>query len=299
MGELASKQKYAKKSIKKKKKAGYNFKILKKEKAKAKKKGKKNEKKAKEMGVKKRKAIQKALREKTKKKFEVLRQKQREADRKKKAEAGVKLRKMQAKMQEKMKKELVYKTKRKEIQIKTEKHAKSNRKKIDGLVRSGTNLAAAERRNKKDGNGAKEDAAKEKVIKINVKRVKGRRHARHQRAYAKFVKKTLQKQLKKRKTDKQVAIAMKGMMKQRKAELGCHQTSQEDGGHRTLGLVEHCEAKGSGQWLPAFYQHLCQERQEGTEAGSEAALHYEQPSCYAAQIPIQKEEARQEGQRDC
>merc|ERR1711939_1048457 len=147
-------------------------------------------------GVKKRKAIQKALREKTKKKFEVLRQKQREADRKKKAEAGVKLRKMQAKKQE-----------------------KSNRKKIDGLVRSGTNLAAAERRNKKDGNGAKEDAAKEKVIKINVKRVKGRRHARHQRAYAKFVKKTLQKQLKKRKTDKQVAIAMKGMMKQRKAEL--------------------------------------------------------------------------------
>lgn len=80
-------------------------------------------------------------------------------------------------------------------------------------------MAAAERRNKKDGNGAKEDAAKEKVIKINVKRVKGRRHARHQRAYAKFVKKTLQKQLKKRKTDKQVAIAMKGMMKQRKAEL--------------------------------------------------------------------------------
>jgi len=297
--ELAKKQKYAKKTFKRRKKAPFKFAIMKKEKVKAKKDKEKAAKKAKEMGVKKRKAIQKALREKTKKKFEVLRQKQREADRKKKAEAGVKLRKMQAKMQEKMKKELVYKTKRKEIQIKTEKHAKSNRKKIDGLVRSGTNLAAAERRNKKDGNGAKEDAAKEKVIKINVKRVKGRRHARHQRAYAKFVKKTLQKQLKKLKTDKQVAIAMKGMMKQRKAELGCHQTSQEDGGHRTLGLVEHCEAKGSGQWLPAFYQHLCQERQEGTEAGSEAALHYEQPSCYAAQIPIQKEEARQEGQRDC
>merc|ERR1711959_767612 len=133
--ELASKQKYAKKSIKKKKKAPFKFAIMKKEKVKAKKDKKKAEKKAKEMGVKKRKAIQKALREKTKKKFAVLRQKQREAARKKKAEAGVKLRKMQKKMQEKMNKELVYKTKRKEIMIKTKKHQEVNRKKIDGLVR--------------------------------------------------------------------------------------------------------------------------------------------------------------------
>merc|ERR1719478_623997 len=193
-------------------------------------------------------------------------------------------------MQEKMKKELVYKTKRKEIQIKTEKHAKSNRKKIDGLVRSGTNLAAAERRNKKDGNGAKEDAAKEKVIKINVKRVKGRRHARHQRAYAKFVKKTLQKQLKKRKTEKQVAIAHLVSLSIAKLKAAAN------GYQHSINISAKRGKKAPKQEVKLRYtmnnlrkaQHKYQfkkqklakkgkERQEGTEAGSEAALHNEQP----------------------
>jgi len=160
-----------------------------------------------------------AVAEKTQKKFILVRKKQQERKRKKDRESQTKLNKQKAKLREKLSKELKYKTRKKKIE-KAKKEKKSKLKgKIDSLIKMSIRLTASERRNKARGFKEKEHATKEKLIKMQIAHVKGRRHARHKHQYARFVKSTLKKQMKKAKTATRVAVAMKQNIKQRKKEL--------------------------------------------------------------------------------
>jgi|ERR1711907_813155 len=217
--ELAHKQTLVKKVKRGKKKLKLQFKILKKKKLKLKKDLKKKKKEKHEMTLAEERKHKRAVAEKTQKKFILVRKKQQERKRKKDRESQTKLNKQKAKLREKLSKELKYKTRKKKIE-KAKKEKKSKLKgKIDSLIKMSIRLTASERRNKARGFKEKEHATKEKLIKMQIAHVKGRRHARHKHQYARFVKRTLKKQMKKAKTATRVAVAMKQNMKQRKKEL--------------------------------------------------------------------------------
>jgi len=217
--ELAHKQTLVKVVKRGKKKLKLKIKILAKKKAKLKKKlGKKTKEKHEETLAEER-SKKRAIAEKTQKKFILVRKKQAEKKRKKQHESSTKLAKQKAKMREKLSKELKYKTKAKKIEKGKKEHKAKLKGKIDNLIKMSIRLTAAERRNKKRGYKEKEHATKEKLVKMQIAHVKGRRHARHKRQYAKFVKQTLKKHMKKAKTATRVAVAMKQNMKQRKKEL--------------------------------------------------------------------------------
>lgn len=247
--QLAKQQRKAKKKKKKIQKTGVGIKKLARKKKEEKKKLKKKAKAKKKKKALNRKEALKAHREKTKKKYLILRKRQKESARKQKHEASKKLRIQKAKMQEKLKKELSFKTKKKEIAVKRIKHQEKRRKQIDGIIKSGKKLAATERKNKKVGYGAAEHEAKEKLVKMQVKGVKARRHARHKRAYAKYVARTLKNELKKRKTSAAVSIAMKQMMKQRKAGVAASLKKQKKANalvHLVSLNIAKLKAKASG-----------------------------------------------------
>merc|ERR1719460_2348227 len=114
----------------------------------------------------------------------------------------------------KHKRAVAEKTQKKFILVRKKEKESKLKGKIDSVIKMSIRLTASERRNKARGFKEKEHATKEKLIKMQIAHVKGRRHARHKHQYARFVKSTLKKQMKKAKTATRVAVAMKQNMKQ-------------------------------------------------------------------------------------
>lgn len=191
----------------------------------------------------------KAREEHTSKKFLVMKQKVK-AEKRKRANAAKKaLQRTKAKFREKLKKELGYKTKKKELAKKARRHHLIRVHKVNVLIKAGIKLARTERKNKKKAYRFKEHNAKHKLVKMQVKQVKGNRHARHKKVFKKFVKKTLKFQLKKKKIDKAVAASMKKLMKQRKRNLTRILKKQKKKmavAHMTLTNMQKLKAKANG-----------------------------------------------------
>jgi len=190
--------------------------------------------------------------EDTQKKYVISLQKEKEAGAKKVMAAQRQKEKQAEKEQAELTAELNVKTEKKKIEMQKGAHLERQRKKVAVIIRAGKALAIQERKNKNKAYNMEENNAKEKLVKVDVKRVLANRKAKHKKEFADFVEETTERHLKVRKTDKAAANAMKLSKKTQTEQLGQAQEQLKSMRALThaLGLeIEKLKAQADG------YQH--------------------------------------------
>merc|ERR1712100_804906 len=148
--------------------------------------------------------------------------------------------------------ELKVKTEKKKIEMEKAAHNERQGKKVAVIIRAGKALAIQERKNKNRAYNMEENNAKEKLVKVDVKRVLANRKAKHKKQFEDFVEETTERHFKVRKTDKAAANAMKLSKKTQTEQLRQSQEQLKSMRALThaLGLeIEKLKAQADG------YQH--------------------------------------------
>jgi hypothetical protein len=202
-----------------------------------------------------------ALEEATQKKYVLNMQREKEQERKKAMEIQRQKDLQEEKEQAELAAELNVKTEKKRIKMEEAAHVERQKKKVAVIVRAGRALAVSERKNKEKAFNAEENNAKEKLVKVDVKRTLANRHAKHKREFEQFVEDSTERNLKVRHTDKAAAVAMKQSKKAQTEELSRSQESLKALRALTHGLgleIEKLKAQADG------YQHeINQDAKEG------------------------------------
>jgi len=188
-------------------------------------------------------------------------QREKEQERKKAMEIQRQKDLQEEKEQAELAAELNVKTEKKRIKMEEAAHLERQKKKVAVIVRAGWALAVSERKNKEKAFNAEENNAKEKLVKVDVKRTLANRHAKHKREFEQFVEDSTERNLKVRHTDKAAAVAMKQSKKAQTEELSRSQESLKALRALTHGLgleIEKLKAQADG------YQHeINQDAKEG------------------------------------
>lgn len=190
--------------------------------------------------------------EQTQKKYVLTMQKEKEQESKKAMEIQRQKDLQEEKEQAELAAELKVKTEKKRIKMEEAAHLERQKKKVAVIVRAGKALAVNERKNKEKAFNAEENNAKEKLVKVDVKRKLANRHAKRKAEFEQFVKDSTERHLKVRHTDKAAAVAMKQSKKAQVAELGHSQERLKALRALTHGLgleIEKLKAQADG------YQH--------------------------------------------
>merc|ERR1711990_1275 len=139
--------------------------------------------------------------EQTQKQYVLMMEKEKEQATKKEQEVMRAKEAAEEKAQAELAAELNVKTEAKRIQMEKDAHIEKQKKKIAVIIRSGRALAIQERKNKDKAFNDEENNAKEKLVKVDVKKVLANRHHKHKKEFEQFVQETTERNMKKRKTD--------------------------------------------------------------------------------------------------
>lgn len=202
--------------------------------------------------------------EETQKQYVLMMEREKEAAQKKAAEVQKAKDLAEEQAQAELAAELNVKTEAKKLEMEKQAHLEKQKKKIAVIIRSGRALAIQERKNKNKEYNDEEHNAKEKLVKVDVKRVLANRHAKHKKEFNQFVTETTERTMKARKTDSQAAQAMKQSYRQQTDDLKQSQESLKAmrALAHALGLeIEKLKAQADG------YQHeINTDAKEGKES---------------------------------
>lgn len=211
--------------------------------------------------MKREKEREEAQEEETQKQYVLLLQKEKEQAAKKAMEIQRAKDLQEEKEQAELAAELNVKTEKKRIRMEEAAHVERQHKKVSVIVRAGRALAVNERKNKEKAFNAEENNAKEKLVKVDVKRTLANRHAKHKAEFDQFVADSTERNMKVRHTDKAAAVAMEQSKKAQTEELSRSQEGLKAVRALTHGLgleIEKLKAQADG------YQHeINQDAKEG------------------------------------